>query len=139
MSTSLENALVCIPPRWKARVWPLVADRLRAAFLRTDLGHTEDLEKLVLHGPGDLWLAMSGADIEAAMVTRLARTDRNLICEIVALGGANMDRWLDHLPAIEAWARREGAAKLRLIGRVGWAALLHDHYKVSNVVLERVF
>jgi hypothetical protein len=128
--------LVCVPPHLKPAVWPYVADRLRAAYLKTDLGHTADLERDVLHGHGDLWLALSGGEIDAAAVTLLVRTDRHLVCQITALGGANLARWLDLLPKIEEWAKREGAAKLRIMGRLGWAAIL-ENYHVSNVVLER--
>lgn len=128
--------LICVPPHLKRTVWPLVADRLRAAYLKTDLGHTSDLERDVLEGDGDLWLATSGRDIDAAAVTLLVRTDRHLICQLTAIGGKNLARWVDLLPQIEAWAKREGAAKLRIMGRLGWAAIL-DNYRVSNVVLER--
>lgn len=114
----------------------MVADRLRAAYLKTDLGHTRDLECDVLEGDGDLWLATSGNDIDAAAVTLLVRTDRNLVCQISAIGGKNLAGWVDLLPQIEAWAKREGAAKLRIMGRLGWVAVLDD-YRVSNVVLER--
>lgn len=134
MSASAD--LVCVPPHLKRTIWPLVADRLRAAYLKTDLGHTRDLEHDVLDGDGDLWLATSGNDIDAAAVTLLVRTDRHLVCQITAIGGKNLARWLDLLPQIEAWARREGAARLRIMGRLGWAAIL-DNYHVSNVVLER--
>jgi hypothetical protein len=49
--------LICVPPHLKHSVWPLVADRLNRAYLKTDLGHTADLERDVLDGHADLWLA----------------------------------------------------------------------------------
>ncbi|MGJ5074574.1 hypothetical protein [Bradyrhizobium oligotrophicum] len=133
---SVSADLVCVPPQRAREVWPHVAARLRAAYLRTDLGHTADLERDVLEGDGLLWLATSGDGIDAAAVTLLVHTDRHLVCQITACGGANMDRWLDLLPAIEAWARAEGAAKVRIYGRKGWVRALQN-YHVSNVVLER--
>ncbi|WP_316188517.1 hypothetical protein [Bradyrhizobium sp. SZCCHNR31012] len=54
MSASAD--LVCVPPQRAREVWPHVAARLRAAYLRTDLGHTADLERDVLEGDGLLWL-----------------------------------------------------------------------------------
>ena len=128
--------LVCVPPHLVPQIWPLVADRLRAAYLRTDLGHTIDLERDVFEGGAVLWLASDGKTIDAAATTKLVRTDRHLICILMALGGENRARWLDLLARIEVWARAEGAALVRIYGRKGWARVL-KHYHVSNVVLER--
>jgi hypothetical protein len=120
----------------KSMVWPLVAERLRAAYLKTDLGHTADLERDVLQGHADLWLATTNGEIEAAAVTLLVRTDRHLVCQLTACGGKNMANWLGLLGKIEEWARQEGAAKVRMMGRLGWACMLAE-YKVSAIVLER--
>jgi len=118
-------------------VWPFVADWLRAAYLRTDLNHTADLENDVLHDGATLWIAGKANVIEAALVTKLVRTNRNLVCVITALGGSDMPAWFDNLGAIEAWAKAQGAAKIRIYGRKGWARKLKN-YLVSNVVLERL-
>ncbi|MGJ4954627.1 hypothetical protein ACQR1H_03210 [Bradyrhizobium sp. HKCCYLRH2015] len=128
--------LVCVPRHQVPLAWPLVRERLRAAYLRTDLGHTTDLEHDVLNGDGLLWLAVSGSVIEAAAVTLLVRTDRHLVCQMTALGGANFEHWAGLLDKIEDWARAEGAAMVRIFGRKGWVRRL-KHYRVSNVVLER--
>jgi len=135
MSASAD--LVCVHPEHVPAIWPLVADRLRAAYLRTDLGHTADLERDVLHGDGVLWLATSGSEILAAAVALLVRTDRHLVCQITACGGQNAGRWIDLIAGIEAWAKAEGAAKVRILGRSGWAGLL-EHYRVKSIVLERL-
>ncbi len=113
----------------------MVADRVRAAYLKTDLGHTLDLERDV-QGDGDLWLVTTDGEVDAAAVTLLVRTDRHLVCLITAIGGKNLARWVDLLPQVEEWARGQGAAKLRFMGRLGWAAMF-DNYRISNVVLER--
>lgn len=136
---SASASLVCIHPRDVPAIWPLVRDRLRAAYLRTDLSHTADLERDVIEGGAVLWVAATGgvvAQIEAAAVTKLIRTDRNLVCVITACGGSNMSAWLGHLAAIECWAKAEGAAKIRLYGRKGWLRVL-DAYRAKNVILER--
>jgi hypothetical protein len=128
--------LHCIPPQLAREIWPLVRDRLYAAVRRTDLSHSVDVARDVLHGDGVLWLACEGQEIEAAAVTLLTRTDRHLVCLITALGGSNMERWLPLLSEIEDWARSEGAALVRVMGRPGWGRVLKN-YHVSNVVLER--
>lgn len=118
-------------------VWPLVADRIRSAVLRTDLSHSCDIERDLLEGDGLLWLACRGTEIDAAAATLLVRTDKHLVCLITACGGENMDRWFDLLEGIEEWAKAEGAALVRIYGRPGWARMLKS-YRVSNVVLERI-
>lgn len=133
---SASAKLISIPWSEIAGIWPVVRDLLHAAYLRTDLGHTFDLDDDVLRGDAVLWLALSGDAIDAAAVTKLVRTDRHLVALITAVGGRDMDQWLDHLTAIEQWARREGAQRLRIFGRKGWQRKL-DGYHVSNVVLER--
>jgi hypothetical protein len=129
-------SLHCIPPQLAREIWPLVRDKLYAAVRRTDLSHSVDIARDVLHGDGVLWLACDGQEIEAAAVTLLTRTDRHLVCLITALGGSNMESWLPLLSQIEDWAKAEGAALVRVMGRPGWARVLKN-YQISNVVLER--
>jgi hypothetical protein len=133
---SASASLHCIPPQLAREIWPLVRDRLYAAVRRTDLSHSVDIARDVLHGDGVLWLACEGEEIDAAAVTLLTRTDRHLVCLITALGGSNMESWLPLLSEIEDWARSEGAALVRVMGRPGWGRVLKN-YHVSNVVLER--
>jgi|GEM_PF-1214225 len=128
--------LICVPPQRVREIWPRVEVMLGRAVLRTDLSHTADIARDVLEGDGLLWLACIGDKIEAAAITLLVRTDRHLVCLITALGGENRDHWVPLLSQIEDWARAEGAARLRLMGRVGWARVLKN-YHVSNIVLER--
>lgn len=128
--------LLCVHPDHVPAVWPAVRDMLRAAYLKTDIGHTADLEADVLGGNGVLWLAATDSKIEAAVVTVLTRTDRHLICEITACGGSEPRRWVHMLAPIEAWAKSEGAVKMRLHGRKGWARILKD-YKIPAVVMEK--
>jgi hypothetical protein len=129
--------LVRVPKQHVRQIWPLVSDLLHRAVKRTDLAHTKDLEADVVDGNGVLWLAIDGDCIEAAATTLLVRTDRNLVCVISACGGSNLENWLPLLAELEAWAKSEGAAKVRIFGRVGWADVLQN-YDVKNVVLERL-
>lgn len=119
-----------------ADLWPRVKEHLFSAVRRTDLSHTEDIERDLLEGDGLLWLICDGKVIEAAGATLLVRTDRHLVCLITALGGENMDKWLPLLSQIEDWAAAEGADLVRIMGRPGWARVLKG-YGVTNVVLEK--
>ena len=135
MSASVK--LECVPAHLKRAIWPLVADRIRASALRTDLSHTADIERDLFEGAGVLWIARDGNKIEAAAVTLLVHTDQHLVCMITALGGENMRHWIPLLDQLENWARAEGAALVRIFGRPGWVRMLQN-YRVKNVVLERL-
>lgn len=135
-STRPSAELLCVHPDHVPMVWPAVRDMLNAAYLKTDLCHTADLERDVLSGVGVLWLAASQGKIEAAVVTVLNRTNSHLVCVITACGGASPRRWIHMLSQIECWAKSEGATKMRILGREGWLRLL-ESYRVSNVVMEK--
>jgi hypothetical protein len=130
------DKLICVPPSMVADLWPRVKEHLFSAVRRTDLSHTEDIERDLMEGDGLLWLICDGNVIEAAGATLLVNTDQHMVCLITALGGENMDKWLPLLAQIEDWARAEGAALVRIMGRPGWARVLKG-YAVTNVVLER--
>lgn len=132
----MTSNLVCVPPQHVRQIWPHVVDRLRAAVLKTDLAHTKDIEADVLEGNARLWLACDGTSILAAATTLLVRTDKHLVCVISACGGARLESWLHLLADLEAWAKTEGAAIVRIFGRKGWVSALPD-YGVENVVLEK--
>jgi hypothetical protein len=61
---------------------------------------------------------------------------RRKVCVIIACGGIDMPRWLPLIEGIEKYARAEGCAAVRIVGRKGWARVLPD-YRVHRVVLER--
>jgi hypothetical protein len=133
---SASAKLAALHPKDVPWFWPIIKGLLYAAYLRTDLSNTLDLDDDVLRGDAVVWLALADGGIDAAAVTKLVRTDRHLVAVIMAVGGVNMERWIDHLGAIEQWAKREGAHSLRILGRKGWQRKLKG-YRVSNVVLER--
>lgn len=137
LSTRPSAELLCVHPDHVPMVWPAVRDMLHKAHLKTDLGHSADLEGDVLGGNGVLWLAACEGKIEAAAVAVLTRTDVHKVAVITCVGGAKMRRWLHMLSEVEAWAKAEGAAKIRIFGRKGWLRILED-YRVSHVVLEKM-
>jgi hypothetical protein len=135
--------IICVDPALVHSVWPLVADRIGAAMARGGIGAYAPVEESVLAGRALVWLATDGMGIAAAAVTQLERTDRGLICVIVACGGTNMRRWLHLIDGIEEFARAEGCAATRIIGRKGWARVLSRGgfqtrpYRVRRIILEK--
>ncbi len=134
MSASVE--LVCVDPKRVHDVWPHAMELIQRAIKRTNLSHSLDVEYDVLHGDGLLWLAWNGSAIEAAATTSLIETDRDKVCILTACGGEEMRRWLPLMRAIEAYAKAEGCACVRIYGRKGWQRVL-DGYQAKHVILEK--
>lgn len=128
--------LICVDPKRVHEIWPHVAELIHGAVKRTNLSHTLDIDDDILHGHGLLWLACDGPKILAAMTTSLVNTDRDKVCILTACGGGAMRAWLPLLSQIEAYAKNEGCACVRIYGRKGWARVL-DGYSTEHVILER--
>lgn len=132
--------LVPVAPRLVAEMWPHVRALVKQAIDRTDLCNFGDVEREVLGGNQQLWLAWNGTVIEAAAVTQLVVISGRKICIIVAAGAApdnhNRERWLPLIAGIEQFARNEGCAATRIIGRKGWQRILAD-YHAHYVVMDR--
>jgi hypothetical protein len=109
---------------------------VRSAVERGDLSDFGDVERLVLDGRALLWLACEGTDIRVAVVTAQERTEKRLVCTILACAGSGMDGWLHLLELIEDYARAEGCAAVRLFGRKGWQRKLAE-YRTKLVVMEK--
>jgi hypothetical protein len=127
---------VCVDPRRVRAVWPRVSGLIHAAMRRGDLSSYAALEASVLAGDALLWLVRDGLELPAAAVTELQQTEWRKVCVIVACGGADMSRWIDLIARIEAYARAERCAAVRIIGREGWGRLL-TAYRPKRVVLEK--
>lgn len=114
---------------------------LDAAYAATDIPFEDELLLLGKLATGDmqLWIACleegSNVRILAAVLTRLAKMRSGLHAQVVAAGGVEVKRWIGCMSTIEEWAKREGAIKVTVQGRPGWAKLLRN-YRRSQVVLE---
>lgn len=127
--------LVCVDPKRVHDFWPFAKDKIRSAIEQTGLSAFEDTEYDVLSGDQLLWLAWDDG-ILAAATTRLALTGGRKVCEIVACGGEDRDKWLPLVKPIETYAENEGCSATRIIGRVGWERVL-DGYRREYVILEK--
>lgn len=135
-ATSAALDLICVDPARVQAIWPHVEPLIARAARRTGLSHSADIAAETLQGRGLLWLACEGRTIRAAATTVLTRTDAALVCILTACGGEGMRGFLPLLDGIEAYARAEGCAALRLYGRKGWARVL-DGYRARHVVLQK--
>lgn len=127
--------LVCVDPKRVHEIWPHAKDKIKAAIEQTGLSAFEDTEYDVLSGDQLLWLAWENA-ILAAATTRLTLNGGRKVCEIVACGGDDRDRWLPLIEQIETYAENEGCLSVRIIGRAGWERVLGG-YRREYVILEK--
>jgi hypothetical protein len=118
--------------------WPKVATWLDTAYGKNDIPMPETMRDDLLQGFKQLWVAWEpppANQIIGAALTRLARMRSGLHCEIVACAGHEVERWVDGIALIEAWAKIEGCKKVTIVGRPGWMKLLRN-YRQREVMLE---
>jgi hypothetical protein len=140
-SSILPSAeLVCVDPTRVREIWPAAAPLLRQATARTGLSAFTEIEREVLAGSALLWIAVSGEGsgltIDAAASTSLQQTDTGRVCVITACAGHEMSRWLPLIAGIENYARDEGCARVRILGRKGWLRVL-DGYRAKYIILDK--
>jgi hypothetical protein len=128
--------LVCVDPERVHEIWPHVRHLLRAACRRTELNAFADIEADILSGRSLLWLAWNGRAIEAAAATILINSDIGRVCIVTVCGGRGMTHWLPLLGEIEAYAKREVCARMRIFGRKGWLRLL-DGYTQKHIIMDK--
>jgi len=127
---------ICIDPSKVHLVWPLVSHLIRAAMHKGRISEFADVEHAVLSGAQLLWLAADARAIWAAAVTQLSRANGEKFCTIVACGGRERARWLPLKAELEAFAKAEGCAAIRIHGRRGWAREFPD-YRLTRILLEK--
>jgi hypothetical protein len=127
---------ICIDPAHVERVWPLVSHLISAAMRKGRISVFADVERAVLGGTQLLWVAADRQAIWAAAVTALGRHNGEKFCTIVACGGRERARWLPLKAELEAFAKAEGCAAIRIHGRRGWAREFPD-YRLTRILLEK--
>lgn len=91
----------------------------------------DDLRAQLLSGNMQLWAAIDddGRPL-AVMITQLFMTPKLTFAHILGLVGEHRDKWIHHLEEIKAWAKANGATRLRISGRKAWAKVLPE-FKVT--------
>ena len=144
-SAAAPAALVCVDPARVPDVWPHVAPLIARALRRGGFAPCAedacaDLARRLRAGTALIWLAWDGEKILAAAVTELAHEDcakdRAKVCTIVACGGEDFARFGHLIAGLEAYARAEGCARMRICGRPGWRRRLRG-YALARVVIEK--
>lgn len=128
--------LVCVEPARIHEIWPHVRPLLEKASRATGLNAFADFEADILAGRSLVWIAWDGCTIEAAAATVLINSDIGKVCVITLCAGRAMPRWLRLIEQIEAYAKDEGCARIRIFGRKGWLRVL-DGFEARHVVMDK--
>lgn len=129
--------LVCVLPEQVAPAWSRIGHIIEQALKRGGMGDAAAVYADVIAGRSLLWMALEGEQIQnAAAVTDLTEANGKKICTIVGCGGEPREAWFGLLGDLEEYARREGCAEMRIIGRVGWKRLLPD-YQERAIILTK--
>ena len=108
-----------IPSYYTTVIWPKVRQLLIPAIEGVDSGFKEeDILKRLQVANMQLWVVN---EYEAAAVTQVQQYPQFKSALIVALGGENMNEWLDEfIETVEKWASEIGCAYMEEYGRKGW-------------------
>lgn len=118
-------------------LWPRVRP-----FVDRALSHAggryapDDVLAALLRAQMQLWTAISENGIEAVLVTEIIDYPRRRRCNLFLSAGNALEACLEHLPAIEAWARAQGCDAIEASGRPGWERVLPG-FRRTHVMLEK--
>lgn len=126
--TKVGAPLILIPAAHVETVWPLAELHLERAMQFADGEFTlDEARRSIQDGRFQLWLAWDSAQRRAlgAGVTEIFDYPRKRVCFLVLWASeAPRVRWLDGLETVERWAKEQGCAAMRLLGRKGWGRVL---------------
>jgi hypothetical protein len=128
--------LVCVRPEQVQQAWSIVQPLIVQAMKRGGVGDPGPVYADVVAGRSLLWLACDGSEVVACAITELTEAMGRKLCTIVACGGHARGNWLHLIEGLEDYARQEGCASTRIIGREGWKRVLPDYWQRA-VILEK--
>lgn len=80
-----------------------------------------------------LWIIVNGHEICAAFLTSIERDRMEWVVSLYALGGSGARHWMNACDdMIGAFARQEGASRIRMCGRTAWQRLLPETFSITG-------
>jgi len=129
--------LICVPPDLTPQLPAQVWDRVDRAVNRVRLSDAAGVHHDVLAGDALVWLVVDQDDkIVGAVVTQLQMCRGDRLCVILAYGADDHARAAPLLAELEAYARSEGCAAMRVYGRKGWTQRLPD-YRITAIIMDK--
>lgn len=127
-----------IQPHQLDATWPRVLPLIAEACKRGGDCHSpDDTLEALRAGRMQLWVAVSSEALDAVFVTRIVKHPGRTVAEVViATGSGYQDWYAQFLETVEAWARANGADRVRLVARPGWQRVVkHFGYEPLHVEL----
>jgi hypothetical protein len=116
--------------------WPLIEPHLRRFEHETRTTSAETILAQAQNAEAQVWGYQRGGDLRGVCVTRVHEHARGRYCTVWVLVGTFDGRLRAGLDILESWARSLGCVSMEVIGRPGWARVLHD-YRPRALVLEK--
>lgn len=114
-----------VAPEHVRRVWPLVDKYVESALVYTNGAFLpEDVAAMCERGTMQLWMAVRGDNVLAALVTEIVNYPRRRAVGVPFIGGKEMRSWFRKaLHTIEAWSKEMGCDAMQGGARRGWGKL----------------
>ena len=117
------------------RLLPAFAHHLERIERETEHLLAEGLVEDLKASTKQLWGFQDGA-IKSVAITRVSKTSRGGLCEVVAAAGTTTKKETQQVLAeIEQWARSIGCTRVRFGGRRGWKRFVD--YAEVGIILEK--
>lgn len=121
-----------IPTENLEKLWPTIEEYLLKAISKGEYGYDiEDVKISCEIGEYILWIGRNG---KVAVILEVSDYPLGTQCDIVMLGGEEIEGWLSELEEIEGWCSRIGCNRMTLTGRKGWAKMLTD-YETKTITM----
>ena len=125
-----------VPVSDLGRMWPAVEPEIARATARSRRYTPASVRAEIEADNWQLWVAVSGAGVEAVCCTRLQQFPETRVMFINLVAGHGRESWIGHLDTLEDWARAEGCSVVATLTRPGWERVLKD-YTRTRVMLEK--
>ncbi len=115
--------LLAIEPARVDQIWSLARGHLALGLSWTRKMDLESLHARLLDGTAQLWMAYLPATsrILCSCVTEILLWESGYrTLRVLLVGGGRLELWKHLIRDIEAYARKEGAQAIEIVGRKGW-------------------
>jgi len=111
-----------------------------SGFIQSGLAEGEEFARIMTRlamKECQLWIAKDDEKIVAACVTELPTIGGRKVCNIISVGGTQMEKWVHNMEILKVWARENGCVAMRFPEiRPGWKKIFPD-FTVTKITLER--
>ena len=133
--------LILFKPEEIDKIWPLVKDKVQAAFDRNHnfRDHT-DVKKNCKNGVEQLWVIADKKDnVHGVCITQIMQQPNYNVGLVRIATGHDLPLWVDKINEFENWASNKfGCKKIEIYGRPGWKKMLTPlGYEFSHVQMDK--